>query len=346
MKNVTAYLTEPQKFEIRDSEMPFVGDDDVLIEVKTVGICGSDLGFFVDPTSHGYRTVEYPIVLGHEAAGIVAAVGKNVKNFKEGDTVCVEPGVPCGKCSWCKSGQYNMCPDLWFLAAPPFERGAFSRYISHPADFTFKLPDGMSTTQGALLEPLAIGLYAAKRANVRFGDTVAILGAGSVGLMTLMAAKASGAREITITDLCENHLDMAKMLGADNLINLTSMDLEEKAAEITGGFGFDYVFEAVGIPSTLKSALQIVKKGGKIIEVGLNHDPVPFDFYTAARKQCDLLSIWRYVNMYPTAIGAVSSGKIDPESIVTDRFSFNDIQQAFEKSLKDKQNVVKAVIEF
>jgi len=346
MNNQTAFLVQPFKMEILDTEIPMPKEDEVLIEVQSIGICGSDLGFFADPTNAGQREVVYPIVLGHECGGRIVDVGKNVKHLSRGDLVAVEPGVPCGECEWCRSGHYNLCPSLTFLAAPPFEKGALSRYITHPAAYTYKLQPGMAALDGALLEPLSIGMYAVKRGDVRLGDTVAVLGAGCIGLMNLMAAKAAGAGMVMVVDIFDNRLEMAKEIGADIVINSAKQDLPEEARKVTGDRGFDHVFESAGNPATTKAALDTVRKGGNIIMVGLNHTPTPFDFYAAARKECDILSVWRYVNMYPLAMKAVASGKIDPKKIVTDIFEFQDVQNAFERSYKEKQTMVKAAIKF
>ncbi len=346
MDNQTAFLVETMKMEILKTEMPVPAEDEVLIEIQSIGICGSDLGFFMDPTNAGQREVTYPIVLGHECAGKIVDIGKKVKHLSKGDLVAVEPGIPCGSCEWCRSGHYNLCPDLTFLAAPPFIKGALSRYITHPASFTYKLLPGMSALDGAMLEPLSIGMYAMNRADIKPGDTVAILGAGCIGLMNVMAAKAAGVDMAMAVDIFDNRLEMAKKIGADIIVNSAKLNLQEEMERITGGRGFDHVFESAGNPATTKAALDIVRKGGNIIMVGLNHVPTPFDFYAAARKECDILSVWRYVNMYPRAMRTVASGRIDPKKIVTDIFDFEDIQNAFERSCKEKQTIVKAAIRF
>lgn len=346
MDNQTAFLVEPKKIEILKTEVPIPKKDEVLIEVQSIGICGSDLGFFIDPTNSGQREVTYPIVLGHECAGKVVDIGKEVKYLSKGDIVAVEPGVPCGSCEWCRSGHYNLCPDLIFLAAPPFVKGALSRYITHPASFTHKLLPGMTALDGTMLEPLSIGMYAMNRAGIKSGDTVAILGSGCIGLMNLMAAKAAGADLTMVVDIFDNRLEMAMEIGADVVVNSAKQNLQEEVEQITAGRGFDHVFESAGNPATTRAALDIVRKGGDIIMVGLNHAATPFDFYAAARKECNILSVWRYVNMYPRAMRAVANGRIDPKKIVTDFFDFENIQTAFERSCKEKQTMVKAAIRF
>ncbi len=346
MKNQTAFLTAPKKIEIDDTKMPAMGIGDVLIEVKQVGICGSDLGFFVDPTSGGRREAAYPIVLGHECAGVVIETGKAVQDIRPGDLVAVEPGVPCGHCEYCRSGRYNLCPDVDFLAAPPFRKGALQRYIAHPGDFVHKLPEGMTALDGAMLEPFSIGVHAIKRSRVMLGDTVVITGAGCIGLMCLMACKAAGAARIIVSDIYDNRLKMAKELGATDVVNSSRMPVEKEVLRMTDGRGADHVLEAAGVPAAMDAALAAVKRGGNIAVVGLNHTPTPFDFYEAARKECDLIHVWRYANIYPIAMKTVIAGKADPKSVVTSMFRFEEVQTAFEDSLNKKQEIMKAAIAF
>lgn len=344
-KNQTAFLVQPEKFEIADTPMPEMGADDVLIEVKHVGVCGSDVHFFQDPTGGG-RSSKLSIVLGHECAGRVVAAGDNVRTLAPGDMVAIEPGVPCGRCEYCKGGRYNLCRSLTFLAAPPFISGALSRYVAHPADFTYKLADGMSTVDGVMMEPFAIGMYAVKRAGVRAGDTVAILGSGCIGLMILIACKAVGADMVIVADIYGNRLRMAQSMGASATVGEGGEDSAKRILELTSGEGADYIFEAAGNPATCAGATQAVKRGGKIVMVGISHKPIPFDFYGASCKESDIISIFRYVNMYPSARKMIASGKADPAKVVTGIVPFEDVQRAFESAMNEREKTIKTIIEF
>ena len=346
MRNQTAFLTAPRKMEIVDTKMPVAGPGEVVIEVKKVGICGSDMGFFVDPTSGGRREVTYPIVLGHECAGVVVETGQGVHHLKPGDLVAVEPGVPCGHCAYCRSGRYNLCPEVDFLAAPPFRRGAMQRYMAHAADFAYKLPEGMSALDGAMLEPFSIGMHAIRRAGMMLGDTAVIIGAGCIGLMCLMACRAAGASQLIVSDVFDNRLETARKLGATCTVNSSRSSLAAEVLRLTAGQGADHVLEAAGVQAAMDAALAVVRRGGKIVEVGLNHTPAQFDFYEAARKECNLVSVWRYANIYPLAIETVRSGKADPKTVVNRIFPFEKVQEAFEDSLGRKQEIVKAAIDF
>lgn len=346
MKNQTAYLVEPKKIELRESKMPVCGDEDVLIEIKHVGICGSDVMFFEDPTVGGVLDVTLPIVLGHECAGVIVDAGKNVKMLKKGDTVALEPGVPCGKCEYCLSGKYNLCPDVDFMAAPPFHRSALQKYVSHPAAFAFKLPETMDTVQGAMIEPLAVGVHAANRAQVQPGQSICILGAGCIGLMTLMACKSRGATYITVVDLFQNRLDKALELGAMNIINARETDTIEELMRYTNNKGADRVFETAGSVPTTQQIPYLVKAGGKAVIVGNVHGEPKMDFFAMNNKEADILSVFRYRNIFPMAIDSVASGSIPVKKVATNFFGFDQVQEAFECALNEKQTALKVVVQF
>ena len=232
------------------------------------------------------------------------------------------------------------------MAAPPFKSGAMSKYVKHPASWAFKLPENVSTVEGALLEPLSVGMYAVKRANPQPADTVTILGAGCIGLMTLLALKARGIDNIIMMDLFENRLEKAKEMGAKYCINSGKEDMAEAVMRLTGRQGTTYVFETAGNPVTTKAAAKIAKCGGKIVMVGQVHQPVDYDFFEINSKEVDILNVFRYANIYPMALESVNSGRIDVKQIVTDIYSWEEAQKAFDVALHNKQEVLKIVIEF
>ena len=341
MNNRAAYLVDDKTLEIRECEMPKVSPDDLLIEVKHVGICGSDLAGYEGLS----RKEEYPVILGHECAGEVVGLGENVKGFSIGDKIAIEPGVPCMKCSYCMEGRYNLCDNMNFMACPPWERAAFMTYISHPAMMCFKLPETMSTMEGALVEPLAVGMHAAARAEVTMKDSVLILGSGCIGLTVLLACRARGIRNIYIADIYDKRLEKAKSLGARGTINTANVNIAEYVGEITSEKRFDVVFEAAGNKSTALMTQNVTKKGGRIVIVGNVHGEVPLNLMRIASREIDIIGIFRYRNMYPAAIEAVSSGLIDINSICTDIYRFDEISRGFLDAYERKMEVVKAVIE-
>ncbi len=346
MKNETTYLVNDKVFETKESQMPNLKDDDILVEIKHIGICGSDIMFFDDHTAHGALDYELPIVLGHECAGVVVELGAKVQDLKVGDKVALEPGVPCGECEYCKTGRYNLCGSVDFMAAPPFISGAMSKYVSHPAKWSYKLPEHVTTMEGALLEPLSVGMYAVKRGNPQLGDAVTILGAGCIGLMTLVSLKARGIDDITVIDLFDNRLEMAMELGAKRVVNSSQVDMVNTMQQLTDGKGTEYVFETAGNPITANAAAKIVKTGGKVVMVGQIHQLTEYDFFEINMKEVDLINVFRYANIYPIALDVISTGKIDVKKMVTKSLKKEESQQAFEYALYNKQDAVKVVIEY
>ena len=192
-------------FEERD--IPQVKDDEVLVKLEYVGICGSDLHYY-ETGAIGDYVVEPPFVLGHEPGGTVVEVGKNVTHLKAGDRVALEPGKTCGHCEFCKTGRYNLCPDVVFFATPPVD-GVFQEYVAHEADLCFKLPNNVSTLEGALIEPLAVGFHAAIQGDAHLGQKAVVMGAGCIGLVSMMALKARGVSEVYVVDIMEKRLKKA-----------------------------------------------------------------------------------------------------------------------------------------
>lgn len=344
MTNKAFYQTGIEKIEAGQAPMPEVKADDVLIKVQAVGVCGSDLHYYAKGAI-GDFVVEYPFILGHEAAGQIVAVGENVKNLKVGDRVCMEPGIPCMACEECLTGHYNLCKDVRFWATPPYD-GVLCEYVAHPAAFTFKIPDNMSYTEGALVEPLAIGLHAANMGGVKLGQTVAILGAGCIGLVTLLAAKAYGATQLIVGDVIDKRLAKAAEFGAIT-VNTANEDFSAKVMELTGGRGADVVIDCAGFSPTVQQSLKSAKAAGTVIIVGLGADKLDgVDAGMMSTKELTVKSIFRYRNLYPTAVNAIADGRIDVKSIVSHSFKFEDTPEAFATCLKDIKNVVKGVIEY
>jgi len=340
-----AVMTEVGKIEYRTKEVPKPKSNEVLVKIKHVGICGSDLHFY----QHGRIgdfIVESPLILGHESAGEIVKVGNDVKYLKVGDLVSLEPGITCGKCEFCKSGKYNLCPDVIFMAAPPND-GAFTEYIAYPEDMAFKLPEGMGTIEGALIEPLAVGFHASRQADAAIGKSAAILGSGCIGLVTMMTLKAMGVTQIYITDLFSRRLEKAKTLGATKTFKADEADIVSEIMELTNGAGVDMVFETAGNKITTQQTAELVKRGGTIVLVGMAPESiVSFDFGKLIFKEASIKTVFRYRNLYPDAIKAVAEGLIPLKEIVTHIYSFGEVQEAIEFNINNKDSVVKAVIGF
>ncbi len=342
MINKAAYMVELDKMEIREVPVPEPKEGEVLIKVEYVGICGSDVHYFHDGRC-GDFVVDGEFMLGHEAAGVVEKLGPGVTTLAVGDKVALEPGITCGQCEFCKSGRYNLCPDVVFLATPPVQ-GCYENYIAFPENMCFKLPEKMTTKEGALVEPFAVGLHAAHQGKVGMGDQAIILGAGCIGLMTLLACKACGATDITVVDVAQKRLDHAMMLGATRVINAKEKDVLKEIETLTAGAGIEKVFETAGSPITIAQTPYLVKKGGTIVLVGMSANPeITYNFGQIMAKEARIESVFRYRNLYAKAIAAVSNG-IDIGTVATHEYAFENIQEAFEAAINDKENVVKAVI--
>lgn len=338
-----AFMTGINKMEIRDIEMPNPKEGEVIVKLEYVGICGSDV-HYLEHGKIGDFVVDGDFILGHECAGTVTQLGENVKNLKVGDRVALEPGITCGQCEFCKTGRYNLCADVEFLATPPYH-GCLQNYIAFPENMCFKLPDNVSTKEGALVEPLSVGIHAARQGNVSLGDRVVILGAGCIGLVTLLACKALGASEIIVTDIMPKRLEYARKLGATSVINSAQCDALKEIEALTAGEGADVVIETAGSSVTYSQTPYIVKRGGTIVLVGMAADDIiKFNFAKLMGKEAQVKTVFRYRNIYPQAINAISGGLIDVKPIVTHEFDFEDSAKAFDFVINNKNDVVKAVI--
>lgn len=341
-----AHLERAMRIVVRDDMIrPKVEYGKAIVKIEVCGVCGSDVHFYRD--GHvGDVVAPKDFILGHEVAGTVIAIGEGVNNVKPGDRVALEPGYPCGTCKLCRSGYYNLCTSVRFFADPP-TNGALQEYISHPADMCFRLPDNVSTLEGALVEPLAVGLHAAAQGNVCLGNKVVILGCGCIGLVTLMSAKARGASEVVCVDLYEKRLKVAQELGASHVIDASKEKVEERIQEIFGKKGADIVFETAGSAHTIFQTPFFARRGGAIVLVGMSAKAVlEYNFQQIMMKELTIHSVFRYRNLYPTAIAAISSGSIDVKRIVSDEFTFEESDLAFRTVVEKASDVVKAVIKF
>ena len=341
MKVAVMLGLEKMGFEQRD--IPTPKDDEVLVKLEYVGICGSDLHYY-ESGAIGEFVVKPPFVLGHEPGGTVVEVGKNVKHLKVGDRVALEPGKTCGHCEFCKTGRYNLCPDVVFFATPPVD-GVFQEYVAHEADLCFKLPDQVSTMEGALIEPLAVGFHAAMQGGARAGQTAVVMGAGCIGLVTMMALKAMGVSKVYVVDILQKRLGKALELGADGVINGSQQDAVEAVRKLTEGKGCDLAIETAGTQITTVQTIHMTKKGATIVLVGYSASgEMTLPISLALDKELTFKTVFRYRHIYPMAIEAVASGKVNLKGIVTNLFTLDEIQQAMDYSIHNKADIVKAVI--
>lgn len=331
------------KMGFEERQIPKPKDNEVLVKLEYVGICGSDLHYYESGRIGDY-IVEPPFVLGHEPGGIVVETGSAVKHLKIGDRVALEPGKTCGHCEFCKTGRYNLCSDVIFFATPPVD-GVFSEYTAHEADLCFKLPDNVSTLEGALIEPLAVGFHAAIQGGAAAGQSAVVMGAGCIGLVSMMALKTMGVMNVYVVDIMEKRLEKALELGATGVINASADDAVKKVLELTGGRGCDLVIEAAGAEITTRQAIHMAKKGAVIVLVGYGKTgEMTLPMSLVLDKELTLKTVFRYRHIYPLAIEAVAAGKVNLKGIVTNEFPLDEIQKAMDYSVNNKSEIVKAVI--
>lgn len=342
-KMKVAVMTGIGKMELVERDIPQIKDNEVLVKLEYVGICGSDLHYY-ETGAIGDHAVKPPFVLGHEPGGTIVEVGKHVTHLKAGDRVALEPGKTCGECEFCKQGKYNLCKDVVFFATPPVD-GVFQEYVAHEAGLCFKLPDNVSTLEGALMEPLAVGFHAAKQGDAHLGQTAVIMGAGCIGLVSMMACKAMGVSQVYVVDVMQKRLDKALELGATGVINGKECDAVAEVMKLTQQLGCDLIIETAGTEITTRQAIHMAKKGSSIVLVGYSKTgEMTLPMSLALDKELTFQTVFRYRHIYPMAIDAVASGKVDLKGIVTNMFSLDDAQEAMDQSVNHKADIVKAVI--
>lgn len=332
---------------LRDIEVPGTAepaDNEVRIAIKAVGICGSDVHYY----KHGRIgdfVVEEPMILGHEAAGVVSAVGAKVAHLKVGDRVCMEPGVPDFGSRETLGGHYNLDPSVRFWATPPIH-GCLTPEVVHPAALTYKLPDNISFAEGAMVEPLAIGVYAAYKGAIRPGDVAVVAGAGTIGIMVAFAALAAGCAKVIVSDVATAKLDLIADRPGIVTVDLNRQKLTDVVAAETDGRGADLFFEASGSPHAFDDLMEVVGRGGRVVLVGMPQDRVPLDVVALEVKEISVTGIFRYANVWERTIALLGSGKIDLKPLISASYSFDQSVAAFERAAQQNSSDVKIQIAF
>lgn len=304
---------------------------EAVVRVEAVGVCGSDTAYFTVGYIGDY-VVEGPLVLGHEVSGVVAAIGDSVSNVAVGERVAVEPGAPCRDCPQCTAGRYHLCPDLVFLATPPHD-GALLEQLTIDARNLFPIPDSLSFEDGALLEPLSVGIWACRRAALQPGDDVLVTGAGPVGLLSAAVARALGAGSVTVSDISDARLAVAADLGF----------AVEHSGEVSD-VRFDVLVECSGAPGVLATGLGRLRESGRAAVVGLSKDEtVALPLSRLNPRELTIAMVNRYANTWPTAIALVSSGRVDLSGIVTHRFPLERTADAL-LAARTHPDAIKAVV--
>ncbi|KML62460.1 sulfurtransferase [Burkholderia cepacia] len=337
-------LERTRELALRDIDLPQeVGPGDVRIKVHTVGVCGSDVHYYVHGGIGPFR-VDAPMVLGHEASGTVVETGAGVTHLRVGDRVCMEPGVPRLDSPATLRGLYNLDPDVRFWATPPVH-GCLTPFVVHPAAFTYRLPDNVSFAEGAIVEPLSIGLQAAKKAAMKPGDIAVVIGAGTIGAMTALAALAGGAARVILADVVPDKLALFAGNPAVTTVDVRTRLLADAVADVTDGWGADVVFEASGSAQAYAGLVDLMCPGGCAVLIGMPVDPVPLDVVALQAKEGRIESVFRYANIFPRALALIASGAIDVKPFISRTFPFSEGVRAFEEAASGQPRDVKIQIE-
>jgi L-iditol 2-dehydrogenase len=313
-----AILTSPRSMSYGPVPVPELDPDQVLVRVSAVGVCGSDVHYY-EHGRIGPYVVESPLVLGHELSGRIEEVGADVDPARVGQRVAIEPQRPCRVCHECKSGRYNLCPHMEFFATPPVD-GAFSEFVAIQSDFAFDIPDSVSDEAAALIEPLSVGIWACRRAEIGPGSRVLVAGAGPIGVIVAQAARAFGAIEVVVTDIDPGRRAFALEHGASRVL--------DPAVESVEGLDVDAFIDATGAAPAVQSGITAVRPAGRVILVGLGSDNVELPVSVIQNREIWLSGVFRYANTWPLAIELVASGRVDLDSLVTARFGLADAERA------------------
>ncbi|KAG6854035.1 hypothetical protein C0991_011240 [Blastosporella zonata] len=347
--NIAAFYNPAHEIHLVEKPRPVPGPGQVLVHVRATGICGSDVHFWQHGRIGDSMVVSDECGSGHESAGEVVEVGEGVTQWKVGDRVAIEAGVPCSQpsCDACRIGRYNACPEVVFFSTPPFH-GTLTRWHLHPAQWLHRLPDNVTFEEGALCEPLAVALAGIERSGLRLGDPVLICGAGPIGLISLLSARAAGAEPIVITDLFQSRLDFAKSLvpGIRTVLIQRGSSPKEQASQIKAAaeVPIAVALECTGVESSIHTAVYSMKFGGKVFIIGVGKNELVFPFMHLSANEIDVSFQYRYCNQYPKAIRLVNGGLVNLKPLVTHKFALEDAVKAFHVAADPSQGAIKVQI--
>jgi L-iditol 2-dehydrogenase len=326
-----AVLRGPGDVVVEERPAPEPGPGEVVVRVSAVGVCGSDTHYY-EHGRIGRFVVESPLVLGHEAAGEVAARGVGVSSLRVGQRVSLEPGVPDLTCAQCLAGRYNLCPDMRFFATPPID-GAFAEYVVVHAAFAHPVPDCLTDHAAALLEPLSVGIWACRRGGVTAGSRVLIIGAGPIGLVSIQAARAFGATDIVVSDVNPTRLGLARDLGATEVIDARTTSITDLPRRP------QVLLECSGNPAATAEGIRSLDRAGRAVLVGMGGAELPLPLSIVQERELEVTGTFRYAGTWPTAIALVASGRVDLDRLVTGTYGLHQAADALIAGRRDPQSV-------
>jgi L-iditol 2-dehydrogenase len=330
MSNPSAVLYAPGDLRIEDRPMPSPAPGEVLVRVQAVGICGSDVHYY-EHGRIGPYIVEDPMVVGHESAGSIVAVGETVDPARIGELVAIEPGVPCRQCEQCRIGQYNLCPNVRFFATPPVD-GSICHFVTIDADFAHTAPAGVTAEEAAMAEPISVGVWAATRAEIHPTDRVLVTGAGPIGIYAAQVARAFGATSVTVTDVNDVRLEKVRQLG-----------LDARRADVVDNSQFTVLLECSGAPAALSGGMKCLLPRGRVVLVGMGVDEVPIEVPLVQGRELSIMGIFRYSHTYPLALSLIATGAVDAKAVITHRFDLGHTEDALTLVRRDPGSL-KAVV--
>lgn len=335
-----AFITAPGKIQIEQKTLLELNPDQVLVRVKFASICGSDLHLFKGK----HPSVALPSAVGHELSGEVISIGSSISKISVGDRVTIEPVIACGKCHYCLRGKYHLCENISFQYRQG--QGAFSTYFIASEQHVFRLPDSLSYEEGALVEPLSVALHAVKKSGMQLGNSCAVFGAGAIGLLTIMLANQLSQGKCFSIDIDDFRLQNALKVGASFAINNSLENSLEKIMQETGQLGVDFAFEAVGLAVTLEQALRSLRKGGLATVIGIFENPLPVvPVNLFIQKEITLSGSQGYNWDFQEAIALLNSDKFSLAPLITHRFPFDNLQEAFQMLVTPGNQAIKVLIE-
>jgi L-iditol 2-dehydrogenase len=339
----TLLMSEYNHLEIADLPLPSAGRGEVLVRVEACGICGSDVHGFDGSTG---RRIP-PIVMGHEAAGTVETIGEGVTKYKKGDRVTFDSTIYCGECQYCKRGQINLCDnrEVIGVSCGDYRRhGAFAEYVLVPERIMYPLPDDFSFNEAAMLEAVSVAIHGVKVSQLEGGETALVIGAGMIGLLTMQAARAAGCKRVFISDVDATRLEMAKEVGANEVLHCSGTELLAEVMRLTGGNGVDVALEAVGRNETVASAIDCTRKGGKVTLIGNIMPEVTLPLQKVVVKQLRLQGSCASSGEYPEAIELIAQGKIKVKPLITAVASLEEGPRWFERLHSREANLMKIIL--
>lgn len=336
-------LEDYKKLVVSEQPEPEISSTDVLIRVHSCGICGSDVHGF--DGSSGRRIP--PVIMGHEAAGVVERVGPDVTEYKPGDRVTFDSMISCRQCFFCRRGEPNLCDDRKVLGVSCDEyrrHGAFAEFVAVPQHIVYRIPDQLSFDHAAMVEPVSVAVHAVNLTPLAIGDTALVVGAGMIGLLTLQSLRAAGAGRIVIADLADDRLELAKSLGADETLNPKNVDVAEAMRASTGGRGADVVIEAVGATATVKTSIDSVRKGGVVTLIGNVTATVDFPLQSVVTREISVLGSCASANDYPACLEMMARGAIRVDPMISAKATLDQGAEMFDRLYNHEPNLTKVIL--